>query len=202
MKGFFQTTIAAIVLLGTVTGLVGDAREASSHGNILTVAQNRREKPPIPLSLPNKARVWLEDGTSRSGQVVGMDGQKLRIKKGSSRGSLPIDQIDHVKLEGDIWWPNSTGYLVMRGEDTPAEGKNKVFLVGIDGLEWENSERGIVKILPEAVMEVDGRSGMPRAMRGLILSGYSRYVVKEMRFNPEEGRMEITATAQSRQRQN
>lgn len=201
MKLFFQA-IAAIIMLGTVTGLVGDAGEPLSHGNSLTVAQNRREKPPIPLSLPNNTRVWLKDGTSRSGQMVGMDGQKLTIKKGSSSPSLPIDQIDRVKLEGDIWWPTSTGYFVIRGQDTPAEGMSKVFLVQIDGFEWENSERGIARIEPEAVMEVDGRSGMPRAMQGVIRSGYSRYVVSEMRFNPEEGQMEITATAKLRQSEN
>jgi len=200
MKFLFPATIA-VVMLGTATVLVGDAREAPSHRQGLTVAQNT-EEPPIPLSLPNNARVWLKDGTSRSGQLVGMDGQELTIEKGSSRSSLAIDQIDHVKLEGDIWWPNSTGYSIIRGEDTPAEGKNKVFIVGIDGFEWENSERGIARILPEAVMEVDGRSGISRAMRGVISSGYSRYVVKEMRFNPEDGQMEITATAKSRQRQN
>lgn len=201
MKLFFQA-IAAIVMLATATGLVGDAREAPSHRNILTVAQNRREKPPIPLSLPNKARVWLKDGSSRSGQLVGMDRQKLTIKKGSSRPSLPIDQIDRVKLEGEIWWPNSTGEFVIRGGDTPAEGNSKVLIVGLDGFEWENSERGIARILPEAVMQVDGRSGIPRAMRGVILRGKSRYVVSEMRFNPEEGQMEITARAKLRQGQN
>lgn len=201
MKVFFQTTIA-IVMLGIVTGLVGDAREAPSHGNSLTVAQNRREKPPIPLSLPNNARVWLKDGNARSGQVVGMDGQKLTIKKGSSSPSLSIDKIDRVKLEGNIWWPNSTGYFVIRGQDTPAEGKSKVFLVQIDGFEWENSERGIARIKPEAVMQVDGRSGIPRAMLGVILRGDSRYVVREMRFNPEERQMEITATAKLRQSEN
>jgi len=200
MKVFFQAI--AIIMLATVTGLVGDAREAPSHRNLLTVAQNRREKPPIPLSLPNNARVWLKDGSSRSGQVVGMDGQKLTIKKGSSSPSLPIDQIDHVKLEGEIWWPTSTGFIRIRGGNTPAEGKSKVFLVQIDGFEWENSEHGIAMIELEAVVQVDGRAGIPRAMLGVIGRGKSRYVVSEMRFNPEEGQMEITATAKLRQSQN
>lgn len=200
MKLFFQA-IVAIIMLGTVTGLVGNGREAPSHRNSITVAQNRREKPPIPLSLPNNARVWLKDETSRSGQVVGMDGQKLTIKKGSSSPSFAIDQIDHVKLEGEISWPNSTGYFVIRGEDT-AEGKSKVFLVQINGFEWENYERGIARILPEAVMKVDGRAGIPRAMQELIRSGKSRYLVREMRFNLEERQMEITATAKLRQSEN
>ncbi len=186
-------------------------------------------------------------------------GQELTIEAGNSRRSLPIDQIDHVKLEGDMSFPkpdrplkvpdviyddpmpslydpdeeltlqerrpNSTeGDMWFSKPDPPLKVPDVIyhgpmpslydpdeeltlqerrpnstevflvkFLVRIDGFEWEDSERGIARIKPEAVVQVDGRSGIPRAMQGRILRGDSRYVVREMRFFPEEGQMKITA---------
>ncbi len=79
MKVFFE--ILVIVMLATTSGSCynwtsspvtepvtekENVREAPSHRNSPTVAQNRREKPPIPLSLPKNARVsWMMEPPDR-----------------------------------------------------------------------------------------------------------------------------------------
>ncbi|NES06261.1 MAG: hypothetical protein F6K22_27685 [Okeania sp. SIO2F4] len=65
----------------------------------------------------------------------------------------------------------------------------------MDGLEWEDVEKGIAIIKPEAVVGVDDRKGLPRSMRNII---NSRYIVSEMEFEPEQQILIITATSQSR----
>ncbi|NEQ41869.1 MAG: hypothetical protein F6K40_39095 [Okeania sp. SIO3I5] len=62
----------------------------------------------------------------------------------------------------------------------------------MDGLEWENVEKGIAIIKPEAVIGVDGRKGLPRSMRNIF---NSRYIVSSIGFEPEQQTLIITATS-------
>ncbi|NES64954.1 MAG: hypothetical protein F6K24_06680 [Okeania sp. SIO2D1] len=66
----------------------------------------------------------------------------------------------------------------------------------MDGLEWENIEKGIAKIKPEALVGVDDRKGIPRPMRNIFKS---RYIVSQIEFQPEQQILIITATSHSRE---
>ena len=189
--------LLVIVFLATVIGGVGEATEVPSQSDILVETVETKQQIPIPLSLPNKARVVLKNGERRSGQVVGMDSQMLTIEKGGSRPSLPLNEIDYVKLEGEFWWPTDDGNIVIRGEETVSTGPQKELLVRIEGFSWEDSNIGTAKILQEAVLEVNGQKRIPRGMQSVIRRGDSRYVVSEIRFESEGELMRITARATS-----
>ncbi len=69
MKRLLRITL--ILVLVATTGLVGSLPEAKSDPN--TVAETETattEENPIPVSLPTEATVTLNDGNTRSGQVV------------------------------------------------------------------------------------------------------------------------------------
>ncbi len=192
--------LIVLVVLATVTGLAGEAREASTRDNILAREQNKQEETVIPLSLPANAQATLKDGTSKSGQVVGMDSQKLTIGAGSSRASVPIAEVQDVTLDGDVWWPSSNGPIVVRGGGTlQTEGNPSVLRVRMQGFQWEDPEKGIANILASAVVKMNERPGISRGMLGVAASGKSRYVVSKMQFDPAAGLMTITVTPKSRQ---
>ncbi|NET41808.1 MAG: hypothetical protein F6K15_07685 [Okeania sp. SIO2B3] len=65
----------------------------------------------------------------------------------------------------------------------------------MDSLEWEDAEKGIAVIKPEAVVGVDEAKGLPRDMK---CPGKSRYIVSEMEFELEQQILIITATSHSR----
>ncbi|NER05514.1 MAG: hypothetical protein F6K17_24460 [Okeania sp. SIO3C4] len=65
----------------------------------------------------------------------------------------------------------------------------------MDGLEWEDAEKGIAVIKPEAVVGVDETKGIPR---GVDRPRKSRYIVSEMEFELEQQILIITATSYSR----
>ena len=192
MKTVFKLLV--IVFLATVTGVGGEATEVPGRGDILAETVDTERQIPIPVSLPENARVQLKNGNRRSGKLVGMDSQMLTIQKGRDRPSLPLNEIDSVTLNGDSWWPTSNGVSPIRGDETSSTGTESKLLVRIEGFQWENLEFGIATILPEAVVQVNGQKGIPRGMQNVISSGNSRYVVSEIKFESEGELMRITAT--------
>ncbi|NEP83198.1 MAG: hypothetical protein F6K39_36685 [Okeania sp. SIO3B3] len=76
------------------------------------------------------------------------------------------------------------------------EGKPRRFQLGMNGLEWEDTEKGIAVVKPEAVVGVDERKGLPRSI--IRNPEKSRYIVSKMEFVPEEQILIITATSLSR----
>ncbi|NEO52673.1 MAG: hypothetical protein F6K54_06035 [Okeania sp. SIO3B5] len=75
------------------------------------------------------------------------------------------------------------------------KGKPRRFQVRMDGLEWEDAEKGIAVIKHEAVVGVDETKGLPREMKKV---GKSRYIVSEMEFELEQQILIITAASHSR----
>lgn len=182
--------------MACLTVVIGDMKQAISNSNPIVEAQAQSQPQPIPMSLPVKARVILKDGDSRSGKLTEINSQHLTITRDGSNGKEAIANITRIEFDGDIWWPTSTGYIVIRGNEVEMKGKPRRFQVQMDGLEWENTEKGIAKIKPEALVGVDDRKGIPRTMRNIIKS---RYIVSEIEFQPEQQIVIITATSHSRE---
>lgn len=154
------------------------------------VAQNQAQNKPIPISLPTSAAVSLVNGGQRSGQLVEINPQYLIVTRGDSRGQVAIANVSRVQFRGDIWWPTSDGEMVIRGDHENTGGNPRRFRVRVDGLVWEDADKGILAIAPEAVIAVDDKPGIPRGMRNII---YSRYVVSAIEFDPQNSELIITA---------
>ena len=199
MKRLLRITL--ILVLTATTGLVGNLPEAKGDLNTSAETENTTtEKTPIPVSLPAVATVTLNDGNTRSGQMVDLNSEQLIIKKNNSRAIVSIADIMRVEFSENFWWPTSTGFIVIRGKDTVPEGEPVRLEVGMDGFEWVEKEQGIANISSEAVEDVDGE-GMEylEGIVGVVNSGKSRYVVSKIEFDVENQLLIITATATSRQ---
>lgn len=190
------TKIIIIFLLACLTVVIGDMKQAISNSNPIVEAQAQSQPQPIPMSLPVKARVILKDGDSRSGKLTEIKSQHLTITRGGSSRREAIANITRVEFNGDIWWPTSTGLIVIRGDEVKMKGKPQRFQVQMSGLEWENIEKGIAQIKPEALVGVNDRKGIPRPFRNIIKS---RYIVSKIEFQPEQQMLIITATSHSRE---
>ncbi len=174
---------------------IGDRKQAVANPKPILEAEAKSTPQPIPISLPIAARVLLKDGNSRSGKVIDINSQHITIKKGESRGREAIANVAQIKFNGNIWWPTSTKPIVIRGNEVEMKGKPRRFQLRMDGFEWEDAEKGIAVIKPEAVVGVDDRKGLPRSMRNI---SKSRYIVSSIEFEPEQQILIITATSQSR----
>ncbi|MDT9277558.1 MAG: hypothetical protein P5680_23780 [Limnospira sp. PMC 737.11] len=182
--------------LAGLTIATGDIQPAIALPVI--VAQNQAQNKPIPISLPTSATVILVNGGQRSGQLVEIKPQYLIVTRGESRAQEAIANVSRVRLGGDIWWPTSDGRIVLRGNGDDEEnivGNPRRFRVRVDGLVWEDADKGILAIAPEAVIAVDDKPGVPRGMRNII---YSRYVVTAIEFDPQNAELIITARLRSR----
>lgn len=159
------------------------------------VAQNQAQNRPIPISLPTSATVILVNGGQRSGQLVEIKPEYLIVTRGESRAQEAIANVSRVQFRGDIWWPTSDGRIVIRGDHENTGGNPRRFRVRVDGLVWEDADKGFLAIVPEAVIAVDDQPGVPRGMRNII---YSRYVVTAIEFDPQNAELIITARLRSR----
>lgn len=197
MKRLLRITL--ILVLAATTGLVGNLPEAKSDLNTSAETESATtEKTPIPVSLPAGATVTLNDGNTKSGQVVDLNSEQLIIKRGNSSPSVPIANIARVEFDGEVWWPTGSELIVIRGDDTIKEGEPVRLQVRLDGFEWEEKEQGIANISSEAVVDVNGRGKRLRGILGVVNSGKIRFVVSEMEFDVENQLLIITATATSR----
>ncbi|CDM93258.1 hypothetical protein [Limnospira indica] len=174
--------------LAGLTIATGDIQPAIALPVI--VAQNQAQNKPIPVSLPTRAAVTLVNGGQRSGQLVEINPQYLVVTRGESRGQEAIANVSRVQFSGDIWWPTSDGRMVIRGDHENTGGNPRRFRVRVDGLVWEDADKGILAIAPEAVIAVDDEPGIPRSMRNII---HSRYVVTAIEFYPQNSELIITA---------
>ncbi|RAQ42291.1 hypothetical protein B9S53_12685 [Arthrospira sp. O9.13F] len=174
--------------LAGLTIATGDIQPAIALPVI--VAQNQAQNKPIPVSLPTRAAVTLVNGGQRSGQLVEMNSQYLVVTRGESRGQEAIANVSRVQFSGDIWWPTSDGRIVIRGDHENTGGNPRRFRVRVDGLVWEDADKGILAIAPEAVIAVDDEPGVPRGMRNII---HSRYVVTAIEFDRQNSELIITA---------
>ncbi|AMW28105.1 hypothetical protein [Arthrospira platensis] len=154
------------------------------------VAQNQAQNQPIPISLPTSAAVSLVNGGQRSGQLVEINSQYLIVTRGDSRAQEAIANVSRVQFRGDIWWPTSDGRIVIRGDHENTGGNPRRFRVRVDGLVWEDADKGFLAIVPEAVIAVDDQPGIPRGMKNII---HSRYVVTAIEFAPQNSELIITA---------
>jgi hypothetical protein len=192
--------IALILVLTATTGLVGNLPEAKSDPNTIAETETAtKEATPIPVSLPAGATVTLNDGNTRSGQVVDLNSEQLIIKRGNSRPTVSIADIVRVEFDGEVWWPTGSELIVIRGDDTIKEGEPVRLEVRLDGFEWEEKEQGIANISSEAVEDVNGRGKRLRGILGVVNSGKVRFVVSEIEFDVENQLLIITATAALRQ---
>ncbi|MEX6776475.1 hypothetical protein [Limnospira fusiformis] len=174
--------------LAGLTIATGDIQPAIALPVI--VAQNQAQNKPIPVSLPTRAAVTLVNGGQRSGQLVEINPQYLVVTRGESRGQEAIANVSRVQFSGDIWWPTSDGRMVIRGDHENTGGNPRRFRVRVDGLVWEDADKGILAIAPEAVIAVDDEPGVPRGMRNII---HSRYVVTAIEFDRQNSELIITA---------
>ncbi|CDM93255.1 hypothetical protein [Limnospira indica] len=174
--------------LAGLTIATGDIQPAIALPVI--VAQNQAQNKPIPVSLPTRAAVTLVNGGQRSGQLVEINPQYLIVTRGESRGQEAIANVSRVQFSGDIWWPTSDGRMVIRGDHENTGGNPRRFRVRVDGLVWEDADKGILAIAPEAVIAVDDEPGVPRGMRNII---HSRYVVTAIEFDRQNSELIITA---------
>jgi len=190
-----QLTI--LVLVAGLTVAAGDIREAFTTPPPTITAETRSQGRPIPISLPTEATVFLKDGGRRSGTVIEINDQYLIVARGGDRGQEAIANISRVefKSNSDIWWPTSSGPIVLRGDDANATGNPRRLRVRVNGFVWEDAEKGIAMIQPEAVIGVDDEPGLSRGMRRDY--GDSRYVVSAIEFDPQESILIITATLRS-----
>lgn len=184
-----------IFLMACLTLGVQDRKQAIANPTPILEVEAKLTPQPIPFSFPTNARVVLKDGDSRSGKVIDINSQNITIKKGESRHPEAIANVTRIEFKGEIWWPTSSKSIRIRGGELDMNGEPRRFQLRMDGLEWEDVEKGIAIIQPEAVVGVDERKGLPRSMRNII---NSRYIVSEMEFEPEQQILIITATSQSR----
>ncbi len=189
------TKITIIFLVACLTLGVQDRRQVIANPKPIVEVEAKLTPQPIPFSFPTNAIVVLKDGDSSSGKVIDINSQDITIKKGKSRSQEAIANVTRIKFQGEIWWPTSSKPISIRGNEIETKGGPRRFQLRMDGLEWEDVEKGIAIIKPEAVVGVDERKGLPRSMRNII---NSRYIVSEMEFEPEQQILIITATSQSR----
>lgn len=189
--------ITILVLVAGLSVAVGDIREAIANPTPTITAETRSQGRPIPISLPTQAAVILQDGGQLLGTVVEINDQYLIVAGGGSRGQEAIANISRVEFKenSDIWWPTSSGAIVIRGDDENASGNPQRLRVRVDGLVWENADQGIAAIQPEAIIGVDDQTGLPRSMRRDMRG--SRYVVSAIEFEPQESILIITARLRS-----
>ncbi len=190
------TKITIIFLVACLTVAGGDIRQAIGNPNQIVQSEVESTAKPIPVSLPVKARVLLNNGDSRSGKVMDINSQHLTIKRDGSNRKEAIANVARIEFDGEVWWPNSSRPIVIHGDEVEMKGKPRRFQVQMDGLEWVNTEEGIAVIKPEAVIGVDDRKGLPRSMRNII---NSRYIVSVIEFQSEPQILIITATSHSRE---
>ncbi|MDY7004180.1 MAG: hypothetical protein SWX82_09550 [Cyanobacteriota bacterium] len=187
--------IIIIFLVACLTILIGHTKQAISNSNHIVEAQAQSQAKPIPISLPVKARVILKDGDSRSGKLTEINSQHLTITRGGSSRREAIANVTEIEFYRDISRLTSRGSAI-RGDKVEMKGKPRRFQVQMDGLEWENIEKGIAKIKPEALVGVDDRKGIPRPFRNIIKS---RYIVSKIEFQQEQQMLIITAISHSRE---
>ncbi|WP_293075642.1 hypothetical protein [Okeania sp. SIO3B5] len=188
------TQIIIIFLVACLTVVVGDIRQTIANPKLIVKTECKPTVQPIPFSFPTNARVVLKDGDSRSGTVIDINSQDITIKKDRIVPEA-IANIVRIKFQGDIWWPISSKPSKIRGDEVDMKGKPRRFQVRMDGLEWEDAEKGIAVIKHEAVVGVDETKGLPREMKKV---GKSRYIVSEMEFELEQQILIITAASHSR----
>ncbi len=175
--------------------VVQDRREEIANPQAIVEVEAKPTQQPIPFSLPTNATVVLKNGGSRSGRVIDINSQDITIKRGESVAREAITNIAQIKFSGNTWWP-SIDRLRIRGDEINTTGKPRIFKVRRDRFEWEDIEKGIAKIKPEALIEIDGKeikrlTDIPRPMWNIT---ESRYVVSKIEFEPERQTWIITGT--------
>ncbi|MEI2420261.1 hypothetical protein V6O07_08300, partial [Arthrospira platensis SPKY2] len=98
----------------------------------------------------------LVDGGQRSGQLVEINADYLIVTRGESRRQEAIANVARIQFGEDIWWPTSDSPIVTAGgNDDHILGNPRRFRVRVDGLVWEDADKGLLAIAPEAVIAVD-----------------------------------------------
>ena len=129
MKAFLKVVV--VTLFASTTGLAGSASQPPSHHNSLAQVQNvPGQDSPIPVFLPNLAKVLLKRGSSMSGQLTAIDPQAQQIKLELSGESemVAIADIEKVEFRGEVilGCGNSDCKIVIRGdEDETSAGNNQ-----------------------------------------------------------------------------
>ena len=175
---------------------VQDRRQVIANPKLIVEAEAKSTEKPIPFSFPTKATVVLKDGDSRSGKVTDINSQNITIKKGESIVEEAIANIDWIEFNREIWWPASSKFIKLRGDEVEMKGTPRRFQLRMDGLEWEDAEKGVAVVKMETVVWFDDRKCPCRTI--IREPKKSRYIVSKMEFKPQEQILIITATSLSR----
>ena len=181
MKAFLKVLL--ITLFASTTGMAGCAFQPPSHQNSLPQVPNvPRQDSPIPVFLPNLAKVLLKGGSSMSGRLAAINPQAQQIKLELSGESeiVAVADIEKVEFRGEVilGCGNSDCKIVIRGdEDETSAGNNQQT--------WSESLTNFKVINPgtgEAQIQLTSLSKLE--LRGIFaVARRSSYVVNEMQFD-------------------
>jgi hypothetical protein len=154
-------------------------------GNGTAVAQTvMAQAITIPASLPHSADVVLKSGRTVQGQVTGFDpSRQILTIQGNSSHAFPMSEIERVTFSTDSVTLNANGQPIerkVRGEGAPAGSPVTWNPVAISGLRF-NQTYGTAQIVLGSSVSNPGSTN-------------HTYVLNELRFNPQQGTMAITAT--------
>ncbi|MFM7423559.1 MAG: hypothetical protein ACKO7W_00915 [Elainella sp.] len=135
----------------------------------------------VPASLPNSANVVLKNGDTLQGKVAGFDpSRQILTLQGDSTYALSISDIERIYFSGTATALDANGRPIMRGEGGPAGSPVTWNPVAISGLRF-NQTYGTAQIVLGSSVSNPGQTN-------------HTYVLNELRFNPQQGTMAITAT--------
>lgn len=135
----------------------------------------------VPASLPESANVVLKTGRAIQGKVVGFDASRqILTLQGDSTHVLSMGDIERIYFSATATALDGNGRPILRGEGGPSGSPVTWNPVAISGLQFNQTYGTAQIILGSSV----SNPGQPN----------HTYVLNELRFNPQQGTMAVTAT--------
>ncbi len=181
-KGLLE--MGAIACLVLVTGIAGVTVE-----QFTPIHQVIAQTPPIALTLPPLATVYLKGESSMSGRLTNVNSQVKKITLELSGQSAKVSMVDIEKIEfkGEIVLRNGNKLVIRGDDDNPSTNNNqKTWREPLTHFKLINQSKGQAQIQLSSVTNLE--------LRGIrVVAAKSTYVVNEIQFEPS-GTIKIKVT--------
>ena len=181
--------IIAIAFLSTGLNFYSGMMRGNELPNILVNSVKQQNKT-IPIALPFKAKVFLNNGNSLSGGLTNVDStqQKITLALSGQSKDVAVADINKVEFEGKYRAIHS-GKIVVRGNNSSNPcGNQKTWTESLANFKIVNPQDGQAEITLNSVNKFQ-----LKGIRSVIEN--NSYVVDEIMFDPSAQNITIKATA-------
>lgn len=172
--------LLAIALVAGFATTVEQAQAVTSSTQIAQ-APSALAQAIVPVVLPATVNLVLKNRSSMTGQLTAFDtkGQTLQISRSGDSRTVPITQVRQLNFRGEALVYNSTGKLVIRGDD-PAQAKQSTWQnIPLQAFELKDPKLGQAQVTLAGVLK-------PTQLRGIqAVAAKSLYVVDEISFQTD-----------------